>query len=70
MRENQIFTKSICANVVFYTTLLKQSKGMHTNKLWYVNKTTFFLSRSFYVHVVEQVYHFDLSTFKQQYMLT
>lgn len=43
---------------------------MHTNRLWYVNKTTYFLSRSIYVHVVELI-HFVLVqfTFRQQYIV-
>lgn len=55
MREKtKIFTKSICANIILLSPLLKHLKGMHTNKLWYVNKTTKVLIRSIYVHVVEQ----------------
>lgn len=40
MRENQIFTKIyfVQTELIFYTTLLKGLKGMHTNKLWLVKK--------------------------------
>lgn len=39
MRE-KIFTKNyfVQTELFFYTTLLKDLKGMHTNKLWRVKK--------------------------------
>lgn len=45
MRENQIFTKIyfVQTELIFYTTLLKDLKGMHTNKLWRVKKNLLIL---------------------------
>lgn len=72
-RKPDIYKNLSVQTSFFYTTLLKYSKGMHTNKLWYVKKTTHFLSRSIYVHMVERIHHFCFLvqfTLKQRDVLT
>lgn len=41
-RKPDIYKNLSVQTSFFYTTLLKYPKGMHTNKLWYVKKTTHF----------------------------